>query len=132
MDATEAGGFDFLGYHFERGYKWPRKKSIKKFKERIRARTKRNNGRSLQVIIANVNRTAKGWFAYFKHSHYYTFRPLDQFLRMRLRSILRRRSGRRGIASGGESQRWTNAFFAQQGLISLLAAHAELRQSLQR
>jgi len=24
VDARQAGGFDFLGYHFERGYKWPR------------------------------------------------------------------------------------------------------------
>src|ERR1700760_2500400 len=26
IDATQAGGFEFLGYHFERGYKWPRQK----------------------------------------------------------------------------------------------------------
>src|SRR5260370_636188 len=23
VDATQRGGFDFLGYHFERGYRWP-------------------------------------------------------------------------------------------------------------
>lgn len=132
VDATQRGGFEFLGYHFERGHRWPRQKSIKKFKDTIRGKTKRTNGQSLQAIIAIVNRTSKGWFAYFKHSHRYTFRPLDQFIRVRLRSILRRRSGRRGIASGTESVRWTNAFFAEQGLFSLFAAHAELRQSLQR
>src|SRR5208337_383723 len=32
VDATQPGGFDFLGYHFERGYRWPRVKSLKKFK----------------------------------------------------------------------------------------------------
>ena len=26
VDASQAGGFDFLGYHFERDMKWPRKK----------------------------------------------------------------------------------------------------------
>ena len=26
-------GFDFLGYHFERGTRWPRKKSLKKLKD---------------------------------------------------------------------------------------------------
>ncbi len=26
VDATQRGGFDFLGYHFERGYRWPRRK----------------------------------------------------------------------------------------------------------
>lgn len=132
VDATQPGGFDFLGYHFECGRRTPRQKSLKKFKAMIRAKTKRNNGHSLQVIIANVNRTAKGWYAYFKHSHLYTFRPLDQFIRTRLRSIIRRRSGRRGLSRGGESGYWTNAFFAEQGLFSLLDAHVALRQSLRR
>ncbi|MBI2567128.1 MAG: hypothetical protein HYV63_08875, partial [Candidatus Schekmanbacteria bacterium] len=36
VDATQRGGFDFLGYHFERGYRWPRKKSLKKLKDAIR------------------------------------------------------------------------------------------------
>ena len=27
VDAREPGGFDFLGYHFERGMRWPRRKS---------------------------------------------------------------------------------------------------------
>jgi RNA-directed DNA polymerase len=113
VDATQGGGFDFLGYHFERGYKWPRKKSLKKFKDTIRGKTKRSNGQSLQMVIANVNRTAKGWFAYFKHSHHYTFKPLDQFMRTRLRSIVRRRSGRRGMSRGGESRHWIKALFAE-------------------
>lgn len=132
VDATQPGGFDFLGYHFERGQKRPRRKSLKKFKDTIRIHTKRNQGQSLQVIIAKVNRTTRGWFGYFKHSHRYTYEPLDQFIRQRLRSLLRRRSGRYGIASGGDYQRWPNAFFAEQGLFSLYLAHAELRQSLKR
>jgi RNA-directed DNA polymerase len=36
VNASIAGGFDFLGYHFERGMKWPRKKSMDKLKETIR------------------------------------------------------------------------------------------------
>lgn len=132
VDATQSGGFDFLGYHFEHGERRPRRKSLKKFKDTLRARSKRNQGQSLQMIIANVNRTTKGWFGYFKHSHRYTFDPLDRFIRQRLRSLLRRRSGRYGIASGGDYQRWSNAFFAEQGLFSLCVAHAELRQSLKR
>ena len=31
VDATQVGGFDFLGYHFECGCHWPRKKSLDKF-----------------------------------------------------------------------------------------------------
>lgn len=133
VDATsERGGFEFLGYHFARGEKRPRRKSLTKFKDAIRAKTKRTNGHSLQVVIANVNRTTKGWFAYFKHSHRYTFDPLDPFIRQRLRSLLRQRSRRYGIASGGDYKRWPNAFFAEQGLFSLSLAHAELCQSLKR
>src|SRR5437879_1830162 len=77
VDATQRGGFDFLGYHFERGMKWPREKSLSKFKDTIRAKTRRTQGHSLKVIIADVNRTLRGWFEYFKHSHKSTFRPLD-------------------------------------------------------
>ena len=129
VDTTIPGGFEFLGYHFEGGERRPRRKSLQKFKDKLRGKTKRHHGQSLRAIIANVNRTTKGWFEYFKHSHRYTFRPLDQFIRMRLRSILRRRNGRRGIASGSECRNWTNAFFAEQGLFSLHETHAELRQS---
>ncbi len=132
VDATSRGGFDFLGYHFERGYRWPRSKSLQKLKDTIRGKTKRTNGFSLSVIIARVNRTLAGWFVYFKHSHYTTFRPLDQWIRMRLRSILRRRSKRRGRGRGKDHQRWPNSFFAKQGLFSVVAAHAAARQSSRR
>jgi len=132
VDATQPWGFDFLGYHFERGMKWPRKKSLKKFKDTIRSKTKRKNGHSLQAIIDDVNRTSRGWFEYFKHSHRPTFSMLDGWIRMRLRSILRRRSGRRGRGRGSDHQRWPNAFFSAQGLFSLVAAHATARQSCRR
>jgi RNA-directed DNA polymerase len=132
VDATERGGFDFLGYHFERGMRWPRKKSLDKLKDTIRAKTKRTNGHSLQAIITDVNRTVIGWFQYFKHSHKTTFPRLDEWMRMRLRSILRRRQGRRGRGRGRDHQRWPNAFFAEQGLISLVTARAAARQSLTR
>lgn len=132
VDATERGGFDFLGYHFERGTRWPRKKSLDKLKDTIRAKTKRTNGHSLQAIITDVNRTVIGWFQYFKHSHKTTFPRLDEWMRMRFRSILRRRQGRRGRGRGRDHQRWPNAFFAEQGLISLVTARAAARQSLTR
>ena len=45
VDARQPGGFDFLGYHFERGMKWPREKSLKKLKDRVREQTPRLAGR---------------------------------------------------------------------------------------
>jgi RNA-directed DNA polymerase len=132
VDATVRGGFDFLGYHFERGMRWPRRKSENKLKDAIRDKTRRTNGHSLLAIISDVNRTLKGWFEYFKHSHYTTFRSLDPWIRMRLRSILRKRRGGRGRGRGADHQRWQNAFFAELGLFSLVAAHAEASQSSRR
>jgi RNA-directed DNA polymerase len=130
VDATQRGGFDFLGYHFERGYRWPRKKSLQKFKDTIRVKTKRTNGQSLQAIITNVNRSAQGWFGYFKHSHWTAFKPLDQWVRARLRSILRRRQKRRGRERRRDRRKWPNAFFTAHGLYSFVSAHAVVRQSL--
>ncbi len=129
VNAEEKGGFDFLGYHFERGMKWPRKKSLDKFKETIRAKTKRTNGHSLQAIIEDVNRTTRGWFEYFKHSKANTFRGLDAWIRMRIRSILRKRQGRQGRGRGSDHQRWPISFFSEHGLFSFVTAHAVARQS---
>jgi len=132
VDATERGGFDFLGYHFERGYRWPRRKSVAKLKATIRSKTRRTHGHSLRTTIETVNQTLTGWFGYFKHSHKTAFPPLDKWIRMRLRSILRQRRKRKGRARGTDNVRWPNAFFAAQGLLSLSAARAQLCQSSRR
>jgi len=132
VDATQAGGFDFLGYHFERGMRWPRRKSERKLRDTIRAKTRRTQGQSLAAIIVELNRTLGGWFEYFKHSHQTAFATLDGWVRMRLRSILRRRQGRTGPGRGADHQRWPNAYFADHGLFSLVAAHATACQSSRR
>jgi len=130
VDATRAGGFDFLGYHFERGKKWPRKKSLRKFQDSIRLRTRRQNGNSLAYIITQLNPLLRGWFNYFQHSNRFTFHMLDGWIRMRLRSILRRRQGKRGRGCGDDQKLWSNDFFAEQGLLSLCAARVLALQSL--
>jgi RNA-directed DNA polymerase len=132
VDMQHPGGFDFLGYHFERDRRWPRKKSLMKLKDAVRQKTRRTNGHSLAVIIEDVNRTLVGWFEYFKHSHG-SFTAVDSWIRMRLRSVLRKRSKRRGRGGGRiDYQRWPNAFFTAQGLFSLAHAHGAARQSLAR
>lgn len=132
VDATQKGGFDFLGYHFERGYKWPCKKSLEKLKDRLRDLTGRTNGQSLDEIIRQINRTLGGWFEYFKHSHKTTFPNPDRWLRMRLRSILRSRHGGKGRGKGRDHFRWPNAYFETRGLFNLSTAHAKLCQSSRR
>jgi RNA-directed DNA polymerase len=131
---VRTAGFDFLGYHFQttrRGHltRWPRKKSMDKLKDTIRAKTHRTDGRALRCIIADVNRTLRGWYGYFKHSYYTTFRSVDRWIRGRLRSILRKRSGRRGRGRGRDHQRWPNAYFAARGYFCLEAAHVAASQS---
>jgi RNA-directed DNA polymerase len=129
---AEIEGFDFLGYRFVKHRRFPRRKSLTKFKDAIRAKTRRTEGHSLKMIVADVNRTLHGWFEYFKHSHPTTFRELDGWIRMRLRSILRKRRGSRGHGRGADHHRWPNAYFAEQGLFSLTAAHALARQPSMR
>jgi RNA-directed DNA polymerase len=125
--------FDFLGYTFCGQEHWPRKKSIQKLRDTIREKTPRTNGRSLQCVIADVNRVLRGWFAYFKHSsHRSVYARQDGWVRMRLRSILRRRNRRRGHGHGWDHIRWPNAFFAEHGLYSLVTAHATVVQSSRR
>lgn len=132
VDATQRGGFDFLGYHFERGYRWPRQKSLDKFKDAIRQKTPKLRSGSLSEITADVNRTLRGWFEYFKHSHWTTFEPLDKWIRQRLRTILRKRHKGKGLARGRDHQRWPNAYFAELGLISLATARVKASRSYDR
>ena len=129
VDASQAGGFDFLGYHFERGMKWPRKKSMSKLKDTIREKTRRTDGRSLRVICEDLNRTLRGWFEYFKHSKENVFEAIDGYTRGRLRSILRKRMAKRGRGCGKDHQRWPNAYFNTMGLVSLRQAYLVARRS---
>jgi RNA-directed DNA polymerase len=128
IDATQAGGFEFLGYHFERGKKWPRTKSVLKLREAIRKRTRRSNGYSLETIIKGINPILRGWYNYFRHGNIYTLKALDSWVRGRLRSILRKRIKRKGKANGGlDSRRWPNRFFDEAGLFNLTTAQAKGR-----
>lgn len=129
VNAAEAGGFDFLGYHFERGYRWPRRKSLDKLKETIRNKTPRLGPGGMDNIIQDINRTLRGWFGYFRHSHWTTFKPVDQWVRQRLRTMLRKRHKGSGRARGVDHQRWPNAYFGALGLISLASARAQAANS---
>lgn len=129
VDASQPGGFDFLGWHFERGYKWPREKSVKRFKEVLRAQTRRTNGKSLPETIRGLNRRLGGWVRYFAGGNGNLYTVLDQWLRMRLRSILRKRVRRKGRGRGLDHQRYPNAYFAELGLISLNALARAKRAS---
>lgn len=133
VDAVEEG-FEFLGYRFQKGRRWPRDKSIQGLKDALRRKTPRRHGHDLGFVIADVNWTTRGWFEYFKHTSYTSvFRVLDGWLRKRLRRILlKRRKVRRHSGLGTAHHRWPNAFFAVHGLFSMEAAHVALRRSAVR
>jgi RNA-directed DNA polymerase len=124
-------GFEFLGYRFEAGRRFVRKKSLSRFKDSIRAKTRRARGQSLATVVADLNPLLNGWFKYFKHAHPSTFRRVDQFIRRRLRSMLHRQQRRRcGMGRTlADHLRWPNAFFAQAGLLDLHTAWQTARHS---
>jgi RNA-directed DNA polymerase len=130
-DCRQRGeGFDFLGYRFEAGRRFVRKKSLARFKDRIREKTKRTRGDSLDRVIVDLNRSLKGWFGYFKHAHPRTFIVLDKFIRRRLRSLLRKQEKRPGFGHcQDDHQRWPNSFFATAGLLALHTAWHEAKHS---
>ena len=126
----EGQGFEFLGYRFEAGKRWVRRKSIKKLRDAIRRRTSRVRGDSIARVIADLNPILKGWFGYFKHAHRYTFNTLDAFVRRRLRAILLKQNKCGGLGnSPNHSRRWPNAYFAAHGLFTMDRAHALASQS---
>ena len=123
-------GFDFLGYTFRGRLRLPRVKSLDKLKESVRSKTKRTNGFSLTWIVVSLSQTLQGWFGYFRHCHWNVFTDVDGWVRMRFRSILRKRAGKSGRGRGDDHHRWPNAYFCECGLYSLEAAHMRLIQSL--
>jgi RNA-directed DNA polymerase len=128
VDMTVADShFDFLGYRFQRSrrgrmMRLVRPKSLRKLRETIKPRTRRANGRSMKAIVEDLNRTLPGWFGYFKHAEASELSGIDGWIRMRLRSILRKRRGLEGRGRGVDHQRWRNHYFKKLGLFCLLDA----------
>jgi len=129
IEATKSEGFDFLGYHFRAGNHWPGDKGRKNLRTKLRPKTKRNNGKTMQKIIEEINPIIRGWFHYFKYCRRWQLEAMDKWIRGRLRSINRRRQKRKGRGRGLDHQRWPNSYFEEHGLFSLEAAHASFCES---
>lgn len=121
VDMNEPGGFDFLGYHFERTAQWPKTKSKEKLEDKLHSLTRRTCGENLaQLIGKRINPVLRGWSNYFLRCNTVaSFQRLDRYLRARLRAILRRRSGLRGRSRGRDHKRWPNRYFDELGLLCL-------------
>ena len=112
---SDEEGTEFLGFLITAKYKFPRDKSIKKFKDKVRARTRRIAPVSLKQLIQNLNPIIRGWGEYFrKGNSYKAFAKLDSWIRMRLRCFIEKHK------SYNANKRISNNFFESNGLISLL------------
>lgn len=144
VEATQRGGFDFLGYHFERGMRWPTKRAMKQLRRKIKAKTKRSHGESLETIIGQLNPILRGWFGYFRYSFHNVMYDVDGYVRRRLRDLLRHRRNKRWYKLSTRRRRhlaktpalspthqWPDAFFDANGLFCLEDAYAAFSQSLQ-
>jgi RNA-directed DNA polymerase len=64
-------------------------KTIKRFKERVREITARNRGRSMTQVIQELNEYTRGWWIYYSISESYNrLRPLQHWIRRRLRAVI--------------------------------------------
>jgi len=127
--------FDFLGYRYQisrrgRMMRLVRPKSLRKLRETIKPKTLRTNGKCMKAIVTELNRTLKGWYEYFKHAKASELYSVDAWIRMRLRSILRKRRGLKGRGRGRDHQRWPNRYFTALGLYCLHDAKAAESASL--
>lgn len=133
VDMRQAlANFDFLGYRFLRSKKGKlirlvRPKSKQKLRHSLKRPTKRANGKSMEAIIAVINPKLEGWFAYFQQACLREHQEMDRWVRMRLRSILRKRHKGQGRGRGLDHFKWPNRYFENLGLFSLAQAREELR-----
>ena len=135
VSAAGTEGFDFLGYHFKgyqdgHGAKYPRDKSRQKLRDTLREKLPRNRSGSIPDIIREINVTLKGWLGYFKYSRPSALRDTDQWIRDRIRQIIRHRRKRHGMVRGRERTEYPNRWFEMQGFYSLVKTQAQWIQSL--
>jgi len=82
--------FVFLGHTFKPGfYMTPSDKAMRKFKERVKEITRRNQTVNVEELIKKkLNPYLRGWGNYFGHGHVKTiFTVMDGWIRRRLRMV---------------------------------------------
>lgn len=110
-------GFEFLGFTVLGRFLRPRPAALARFKDRVRGLTRRKAPVSIQQMIRDLNPTIRGWGNYFAIGSVVSlFEDLDKWIRMRLRSKLRKRFKSNG---GVDHQRFPNRMFDELGLARL-------------
>ncbi len=75
-----------------------------------------------RTVDMNLADSHFDFLGYFKHARASQRSGIDGWIRMRLRSILRKRRGLKGRGRGTDHQRWPNCYFKKLGLFCLLDA----------
>ena len=128
-------GFEFLGYKIKRGkklhlpeskirsqarsgalYTYPREKSIQRFQEQVRQRTKRRVPLHTKELIAELNPLLRGWGEYYKRAHVRKlFNQLDRWIVRRIWSHRFKR-----WRNGGWTQLPTATLYGEYELVNLV------------
>jgi len=120
-------GFEFLGFHFRSFRLGIRAKSLERFKDRVRFVTRRNQGRNVEAVLADLNPITRGYANYFGVAEVASaFRKLDKWLRMRVRSFRLKRRVRTA------NHRLPNKKLVKWGMLSLLECRPRSRFSRMR
>ena len=79
---------EFLGFQILREKIRVSMKARKRFKNKVRLLTRRNNPYSMNQVIQKLNEYLRGWVSYFRVQEFLQLmRGLDEFIRSRLRSM---------------------------------------------
>ncbi|MBV8731886.1 MAG: hypothetical protein JO336_18920, partial [Acidobacteriia bacterium] len=116
--------------------RWPSPKATKRIRERVHELTgKRQNGKDVKQIIAELTPVIRGWGNYFRTGNAdQKFNQLDSYVYVRLVRWMRRRGGQRV----GRVEQWTHDRFVEMGLyrlrgtVKFLAQATPRRSSLSR
>jgi group II intron reverse transcriptase/maturase len=98
-------------------HRWPSPKARKRLRDRVREITdRRNSGKDVKQIIAELNPVVRGWGNYFRTGTCRReFHQMDDFVYRRLVRWLHRRGGQRAQ----RAIRWTPKHFYGMGLYQL-------------
>lgn len=81
-------GVAFLGFIIKGNYLYVQPKRVQRFKDKIRQKTKRNAGRSLESIIKELNPVIRGWINYYRVANIKKLlQGIMAWIRRRLRMI---------------------------------------------
>jgi len=128
-------GFEFLGYKIKRGkrlylpeskirskarsgalYAYPREKSIHRFQDQVRQRTRRRVPLHTKELIAELNPLLRGWGEYYKRAHVrMLFNQLDRWIVRRIWSHRFKR-----WRNGGWKQLPVTTLYREYGLVNLI------------